>query len=467
MPNLFDKIPIGFFNFLGSGSNNRIYADCLLLIYGEYENEISYRLPRNQIRDVVAAYLADKHPEYADEEAGDERSTTDKASGIIRRLSSSDVGWLEEESDDTTYEKQIIMTDGGIMLAELLERLIQPEREEFSSFIFNIINTLKSREMWKESPYSLCLASVYKESRKLSKSLKKLATFIRRIIEEMMNENTFESLTENLISYFDGDFIKEYSRLAKQQNIHLYKSQIISMLKKLEHSRKDYEDIVNGCKAEHGLDTMQASIRVDEMFSKTQYFLEVEYNIIMNDIKQKINVYLQIAMGRARFLRNKGTDDRGSVERTIRYLVEELDEFGLKDELPDEYMDLFNLEKNEFIDLASIRYPQKKKSIKTASVSEYESLTAEDIARARLEQEEQSFNPYSKELMKDYFENVIGTKQSIYGHDIPMSEKSELLASLSAIAYSAENGFDVVALDGYIQTHELLIRDFEVRRRKR
>ena len=42
MTKLFDMIPNSFFNYLGSGSNNRIYAECLMLIYSEYENEISY-----------------------------------------------------------------------------------------------------------------------------------------------------------------------------------------------------------------------------------------------------------------------------------------------------------------------------------------------------------------------------------------------------------------------------------------
>ena len=44
--NLFDALPIGFFNCLASGSSNRIYSDCLLLIYHEYDREITgMRLP--------------------------------------------------------------------------------------------------------------------------------------------------------------------------------------------------------------------------------------------------------------------------------------------------------------------------------------------------------------------------------------------------------------------------------------
>ena len=55
--NLFDTLPGSFFNCLASGSSNRIYADCLLLIYHEYDREITYRIPRSQVRDALAVYL--------------------------------------------------------------------------------------------------------------------------------------------------------------------------------------------------------------------------------------------------------------------------------------------------------------------------------------------------------------------------------------------------------------------------
>ena len=38
-PNLFDIIPVGFFNYLASNSNHRIYADCLQVIYDEYDRK--------------------------------------------------------------------------------------------------------------------------------------------------------------------------------------------------------------------------------------------------------------------------------------------------------------------------------------------------------------------------------------------------------------------------------------------
>ena len=67
--NLFDALPIGFFNCLASGSSNRNYSDCLLLIYHEYDREITYRIARSRIRDALAIYLLENHIDYLDDES--------------------------------------------------------------------------------------------------------------------------------------------------------------------------------------------------------------------------------------------------------------------------------------------------------------------------------------------------------------------------------------------------------------
>lgn len=226
--NLFDTIPNGFFNYLASGSNNRIYSDCLEVIYKQYDREVSYRIKRSVIRNAVAVYLMDNHENIFDDEMNDDiqksnRSYNDYASDIIRRFCAKDTGWLEEENDDETYEKNIIMTEHGITLAEFLIQLKKPEKEEFSGYILNIYNTLNNEEQWINDPYVMALKRIHSDSKRLAKALKKLSTFIKRIIEKMVREESLESLTENILAYCEGDFIKEYSRLTKEQNIHIYR----------------------------------------------------------------------------------------------------------------------------------------------------------------------------------------------------------------------------------------------------
>ncbi len=464
MINLFDRIPSGFFNCLASVSNNHVYADCLQVIYEQYDREISYRISRSRIRDALAAYLLENHVDFFEQdlESGDSKNYNDMANGIIRKFCSKEIGWLEEDNDDATYEKNIIMTEQGILLTEFLQRLIRPEREEFSSYVFNIYNILQNAEQWSQDPYVDGLRNVYRNARLLSKALKRLATFIKKIIEKMVKEESLESLTENLLEYCDGSFIREYARLTKQQNIHIYRSFIRRKLEEIQNDSELSELLVIGCAAEEELGENEAKEYVIDMIQTTKQFLVEDYDRIMRSIKHKINVYLQIAIGRARFLRNREADMRGNVEQTLRYIVNEMDEIGWKEEIPSEMQDLFSLNKNEFIDTSSIRYPRKPQTINKETSVELEEMTEEDLRRAREEQEREAYNPYAKEKMKAYLENVMAGEKTVSCENLPLQSKRDLLCALSAVAYSNENGFTVQLLDGYLETNSMLLRRFDI-----
>ena len=465
--NVFNVIPDNFFNYLASNSNQRLYSQCLRLIYEQYEREISYRIPRNQIRDALAIYLLENHVSLeSDDEAGSIKNHTDLASSILRKFCAKNVGWLEEENDDATYEKQILMTEQGLLLAEFLIQLEKPEKEEYSGYIFNIYNTLKNEELWLENPYVNGIKSIHLNAKLLSKSLKKLSTFIRKIIEKMVNEGSLESLTENLLEYFDGSFIREYSRLTKQQNIHVYRNYIRSKLDEMRMAQELIEKLASECIAEEELEREEAQEYVLDMILSTRKFLVEDYDRIMKDIKHKINVYLQVAIGRARFLRNRETDERGNVERTVKYIVEEMKELGWEDEIPEELQILFPFEKHIFIDPASLRYPRKQQAIRQTTVTEIEGMTEEDLENARKAQEKEAYDPFSKDKMKEYLRLCMGKRTVLQAEELPMDCKEDMLAALSAVAYGDENGFDIIPQEGYLETNEMLLRRFEIVRRE-
>lgn len=82
--NVFDVIPAGFFNYLASNSNQRLYVECLELIYSQYEREISYCTPRNQIRDALAIYLLENHVSLdVDQETGPIKNHGELAPKVI------------------------------------------------------------------------------------------------------------------------------------------------------------------------------------------------------------------------------------------------------------------------------------------------------------------------------------------------------------------------------------------------
>lgn len=458
---IFQILPNGFFNLLAGGSNQEIYSECLLLIYDQFEREISYRVDRKQIRDVLASYLYD-HNISLDLEDEEQKNYSDLANAIIRKMASKNIGWLEEETDDATLEKAVYMTENGLALAEFLLSVQIPEKEEYSAYIIQIYNTLMNPDQWKEHPYINGLKSISTQAKALSKSLKKLSTYIRKIIERMIVEETFETLTDNLIEYFDGNFVKEYARLTKQQNVYRYRGIIHSKLEKIKENMSLMESMIEECRKEEEIILEEASERIDELFASTNRFLFDDYEKIMKDIKHKINVYLQVGIGRARFLRNRDIDEKNYVERTIKILAQELSDLSNRDLLPQELMPLFAFDRNEFIDLASIRYPGKEKTIARVTTQDVEELTDEALETARMQQEKEAFNPYSKELMKQFIENCMKGKREISAEELPIRKKEDLMAVLSAVAYAKDNGYSIEVQDGYLEVNGLLLHRFLV-----
>lgn len=456
---IFQVLPNGFFNLLAGGSNQEIYSECLLLIYEQFEKEISFRVDRKQIRDVLASYLYD-HNISLDMEDEVQKNYSDLANTIIRKMASKNIGWLEEETDDATLEKAVYMTENGLALAEFLLSVQMPEKEEYSAYIIQIYNTLMNQDQWKEHPYINGLKSISMQAKALSKALKKLSTYIRKIIERMIVEETFETLTDNLIEYFDGNFVKEYARLTKQQNVYRYRGIIHNKLEQIKENKLLIERMIEECSGEEEISQDEARERMDELFISTNRFLFDDYEKIMKDIKHKINVYLQVGIGRARFLRNREIDEKNYVERTIKIMAQELSDLSNRDLLPAELMPLFAFDRNEFIDLASIRYPGKEKAIIKVTTQDVEELADEDLEAARKQQEKEAFNPYSKELMKQFVEKCLNGRSRISVEELPVYKKEDLMAVLSAVAYAKDNGYSIEVQNGYLEVNGLLLHRF-------
>ena len=165
-----------------------------------------------------------------------------------------------------------------------------------------------------------------------------------------------------------------------------------------------------------------------------------------------------------RFIHSRGMDVRGSVEKTIKYIIEEMQEFGMKDEMPEEINRLFLLDRNVFIDKNSLRCSRKQQQIKKAVATEIEAMTEEQIEAAKLAQQKEAFNPYSIEKMRAYVEKLLAGGDSIDSQNIPLHSKNDLLANLSAVAYSDENGYIVETKEGYMEVGQMLLRNYTIRR---
>lgn len=203
---------------------------------------------------------------------------------------------------------------------------------------------------------------------------------------------------------------------------------------------------------------------VDKMFSAASRFLSDDYDKIMSDIKHKINVYLTLAIGRARFLFNHDEDMSGYVEQAMKFLIEEFGE-NPDMELPLGSDVLFNFYTQTHIDKKSLSFPKSRRMIERAEATDDVELSEDDINRAREEQLKEALDPYSKDKMKKYVLTLMGNKQQISAVDIPMIRHEDLLAAVSAAAYAVQNGFDIEVRDGFIENGKFAIHDFVISRK--
>lgn len=460
---VFDIIPADFFTILGRGNPNRVaYSEFLLKIYGLYENEISYRISRDIVRDTIAAFLLENHIEIKEDDVAEvpgESEWNIKANFIIRRFVVA--GWLEEETDDSTLEKNIVMTDNGLSLAQFIETLKNPVRSEFSVSIYTIYNTLEHWVQGEQNPYKLILTPVYDEARKLSSALKKLATSIKKIIEGMLREGSLVSLTENIIKYCDGDFIREYSRLVQQQNIHLYREKISKRLEEFK-GIGFFGALTQSVMDEDGCTRTAAEDKVLRMLDSTRRFLHDDYNKIMKRIKDQINAYIKIAVARERILRNKGRDNRGNVEETVRYLVRNFDNDKLN-KIDEEIQYLFHIHDYEFVDTSSLHYPHKNQSIQSNIEADVVEMSLEERERQKRQLQQESYNPYSKELMKKFLDGQL-INGKIDSSNLSLNDKKDVLTSMAAVTYARDNGYLIDVDEDFIESDEFKIRHWRAKK---
>lgn len=277
----------------------------------------------------------------------------------------------------------------------------------------------------------------------------------------MLKEGSLVSLTENIIRYCDGDFIKEYSRLVQQQNIHLYREKISRRLEEFKGVGY-FGALTQSVKDEEGCNRNDAEEKVLRMLDSTRCFLHDDYNKIMKRIKDQINAYIKIAVARERILRNKGKDNRGNVEETVRYLVQHFDNDKLN-QIDEEIQYLFHIHDYEFIDRTSLHYPNKNQRIQSNVEIDVVEMSIEERERQKRKLQQESFNPYSKELMKKFLDSQM-INGKIDSANLPLQGKKDVLASMASVTYARDNGYSIEIDEDFVESSEFKVRHWRAKK---
>ena len=454
--------PINFFNALSSASNQEVNAASLIFIANRYEDEISFRIKRDVLRDDYAVFLKENFPKIQTNDDGQKSTFSDIASEYLRKYADPNVGWLEEDRDDATFERYIIITDQGLQLADLLQKFRKPKQEEFASYLFNIFNVLNNRVQWDSDPYALGLKIVYENAKALSKSLKKLSTYMKKTIETLMQKCTLEELTTFLINEQSGDFVKEYSRLIKSQNIHVYRRHILQMLDHMFMDQELLDLIVLGYACEEDVDEEAAKDKIDEIYYSISSFFKTDCTRIMQDIRQKSTMYIQIALAKLRLSQDVTETSIRCVGQLTKYLMS-LENWDT--DAPEEIKNCCRMQNSWQISLNSAKAPVVKRRVVEEVPEEVELLTENDVFQERIRLSEAMDNAYSKEKCKAYLEAAMHGRHSMEAKDFMFNEKNDMLFVIYALIYAEELGYEVCDQDGYFETEHIKIRNFLIRER--
>ena len=234
------------------------------------------------------------------------------------------------------------------------------------------------------------------------------------------------------------------------------------MLEQMQNDSEMYELITIRCVNEEDIEEWEAKEKIDLMFDTIKKFLKDDYSKIIADIKHKLNLYITMALGRLRYLKNNEVDMRGYVERTLKYMIDMMTEAGLKEELPDEMLEMIRINQNKYIDLQSIRMPQDRTRVRQRLVTEIEPLTKEDIDNFKRAYEKEAKNPYSKKVTKHYIETLLGDRHELSSNEVPLNTKEDLLMILSAVVYAEENGFRIEPEEGYFEAGDMILKSFRI-----
>ena len=248
LSDIYETIGHRFFTGLSS-PNKALYINCLDSIYAMSEGQISHIHTRERLHQNIESCIAETHAVLYGSDGMEVSDTLSKrASEVMYSLI--EYGWLVSEDIEDAFGQNVYLSEPGTALIRFLRALAQPVQKEYTTFIFNMYNALTNRKQWEDNPYALMLKPVYDNATGLYDALQDLNTYLKDIIKRMGSHTTYEELFENLSDYVEGMFLKQYSRLIRQ-NVHSYGAVIIRVLGEVREEPAMVQKLIDGYKTEN------------------------------------------------------------------------------------------------------------------------------------------------------------------------------------------------------------------------
>ena len=461
--NVLGKLPPGFFKGLAS-KNAEIYIDCLDII-STMNGGLSFKEKYEDVKERIRIYLEDARVTVANEDDFSFSANLDKRPAeIISQMIK--YGWLETDTQEGSFEKVVYVTKyAHLLYTDFLKRVDSPRKIEFSNYIISIYNLIRSRDTWEANPYYSFLKPVYQATEELSNALTEMNTYAKDMIADMSSYKTYYDITEALIKNSLDDFSEEFTRLSSR-NIHWFRTGrpgspgIIDGLEGILEDSALIERMWKEYARENNVNEIEAKNEVYDMIYGVIEFMADKYDRLYDDIRSKIEKYVDTAIGRLRLARR--LSENNGRENLARFLMIAGKKLDRGEDLSDSDR-VFDLYRQELL------YPEqacRKRELRTVSrqaVKTVRRLDDNDREKAVKSLREKAENPFTAEKVRQFIEEN-STDGVMDSRDMPLEDKIKFLMTLAGAMYSSGLGYKYEGAGGYHASGGYKVKDFILRK---
>lgn len=481
---LFDIIPDNFFSILSS-KNKRLYLACAVQAFNVYESGSILGVERKSVVDDLVIFLEGYQNDYRDDEVEfkdlleQPETKRDLANLVIRRLE--ECGWIyiDVTSD---YVELLNFTDYAITIIEAIQSIIpskviydasyeeddidsqflQPDiinPNEYHGYIYTIYSLLNS----DITDYHLVIEQVYKNTKMLIRSLRKMDSRIKDYINLVVETSEIKDLMNKLVDYNMEIYQPSYTKLKTSDNVNKYRLNIVTKLEEIASNEEAMNSIASGYMYKYRsrqLAMDKANRDIDEMVDVFNMLDEYVSGI---DLKNK--TYINSTIGKIKFLLTEEDNIIGKLNTILKY-VKHMNSKGKVDSAMNHIKSVVNLNTIKGYSNNSLYTPRGK-----YSRNEYQILDLDRFDFSGLD--ESIINgfhaKYDPEYIKDFILRRLDENNSLKASSIilPDANKDDMLMLIFILIYASENNYrieklvDTITTDKYSMTNFMITREEE------
>ena len=477
---LFDIIPENFFSILSS-KNRRLYTACAMQAFALYETGSILGVDRKLIADELTLYLEnhDNLYELDAEEFGDgleePENLRETANLVIRRLE--ECGWIYIDLTPD-YTEILNFTDVAITMIEALQEICPQtitydyynedddyatptftaivDPNEYKGYIYTIYSLLTNQDL----DYPLMISEVYKNTKMLIRSLRKMDSRIKDYINSVVESSEIKDLMSKLMEYNDEIYEPTYTKLKTADNINKYRLKIVTSLEEIASNRVAMEQIAEDYMyrfRNKNLAMEKANRDLDEM---VDIFNELDQYI--SGIDEKNKNYINSTIGKVKFLLTEEDNVIGKLNGILKFIKAE-NKIGKIDRAMTKVNQVVNLPSVKGFAESSLYTPRGRYQRGDFSSIDLDRFDFEALDASVLQGFRSKYDPA---YMRDYILRRLDEHNSLQAKDLIVENTTfdEALMCIYVLIFASENGYKIEKMPDIIQNDYFKMANFKITR---